>query len=571
MRAVEVLLGFLPLLVFGGLLVGLIRVVRRGQAKHPTDPAQVTRQAAIYGTLLLTMFLSAMGAVWAYHELTTSIVWRNNGDLAGALALVAVGFPTFTVLLVAVDRRLGSDESERSSFAWTTYLVVGSISALIATMIGAFHVLSSLVDPADDIAGRDVMMVVVWGAFFAAHWTYLRVRHGIETDAHLSLGTVVGFVPLFIGQVGVAAVLADRVYDAIFDRAASDLRDTSAPWAALFVVGAVVWLGVWLRQYEAAPRTELWYVAVLPIGTLVGYVVMLGAIARLGYLGVSFVIGDASNTSAQEHFDGVPTMLALGATGAISWRYHGWLVTSEHVRSEAIRSYDYLLLAASLVTGVVGAVVVVSALFDDPFSRNPLLAGLTLLATGGLAWSERALYVAQHENDKLDPEGSSEIASWVRRNYLFGTLGVGGLAVLFAGIVAMEGLFEDTLEGRLGFASLIDTRVELAIVGVVGLVLWLHARVLRRDAAERDAVAQAPPKDAWPSRIVVLGDSHVLPIDLREHADTSIEYWHRTDGAQRLASLVDMDLLNDALVEQTGDDVLVLLNDGTTTVIPFER
>lgn len=568
MRAVEAFFGFVPLLVLGGLAVGVLKLGRRSRAHGPTDAGQLTRQAIVYGALLLTMVLAASGAVWAYGELTTSVVWRNNGDLAGALALVALGFPSFTALLVTADRKLRRDDAERSSFAWNAYLTAASMGALLGTMIGGVRVLMSFVDPMDTIGGRDVMMLAVWGLFFATHWGFLRLRHGVETDAHLAIGSVMGFAALFIGQAGLVAVLADRVYDVVFDRGAGELREVSAPWAALFVVGASVWLGIWLRQYEGAPRSELWYVTVLPIGTLVGYVTMLGATARTVYLGVTYVIGDTSDPVAEVHFDELPTVLAIGTTGAISWLYHRWFVAGEAVRSEAIRSYDYLLMGASLITAVVGAVIMVSAIFADPFSRDPLLAGVTVLMVGGLTWLERTFHVVHHQRGA---GRAQEIASWVRRNYLVGIIGLGGLVALFAGIGALEGLFEDTLEGRLGLDSLVDEREVLAIVVVVGLVLWLHAKILRHDIDARAAVTPPPPKADWPSRIIVLGDSHVLPIDLREHADTSVEYWHRTDGTARLASLVDMDRLNDALVDQTGDDVLVLLNGDSTTVIPFER
>jgi len=59
-------------------------------------------------------------------------------------------------------------------------------------------------------------------------------------------------------------------------------------------------------------------------------------------------------------------------------------------------------------------------------------------------------------------------------------------------------------------------------------------------------------------------------LDLGTHNNTSIEYWHRTDAEARTAPIA-LDTLEDALAAQTGDDVLVLLNGDTPTVIPFER
>ncbi len=81
-----------------------------------------------------------------------------------------------------------------------------------------------------------------------------------------------------------------------------------------------------------------------------------------------------------------------------------------------------------------------------------------------------------------------------------------------------------------------------------------------------------PPVAHWPSRIIVLGTTDAS-IDVAKHPGTSVEYWHRTDGSGVTTppTALDIDQLEDALSSQRTDDVLVLLNGDTPTVIPFER
>ncbi len=573
MNVFDLMTGFIPLIVMGVLAFGIVRLVRRAQGGHPVDAAALTRQAVLYGLLYLTMILTASGAVWAYGELTSTAIQRDNRELAEALALVTLGLPVFTALLTLADHRLRRDEEERSGLGWSTYLTIASITALIGTMVGAYEIVSSLIDtrPRSEFEGKSVITTIIWGAFFATHWMFLRLRHGIRGDLHLAVASLVGLVPLAIGQAGLLAVTTDRLYNEALDRPIEQLRSQSAPWAALFIVGCAVWIAVWLRQYESAPRTEPWYVLVLPIGALAGFVATLGAAARLAYLGLVWIVGDADGVAAPDHFDSTPQLVGIGVTGFIAWFYHRSFLAKESPRTDVLRSYDYLLMVASLLTGVVGALAIVWSLLDDGSTdRNQAIAGVTLLIAGGVTWSRFASHIVSHQTGDA---GVDELRSPVRRSYLYTTLGVGGLAVLLAGIGALQRVFEDGLDGVLGTDTLVDQRVQFAMVVILGGVLWLHSLVLRSDQRELEALMPPPPVAHWPSRIIVLGTTQDASIDVANHPGTSVEYWHRTDGSGLTAppTALDIDQLEDALSSQRTDDVLVLLNGDTPTVIPFER
>ena len=567
------LAGFIPLIILGVLTLGIVQLIRRANNDQPVDVATLTRQVVLFGLLYLTMILTSSGVVWAYGELTDSTARQDNRELAEALALVALGLPVFTVLLGVADKRLTRDEVERRSVPWSAYLTIASITALIGTMVGAYQGISALIDnrPDTDFDAKSLITVLIWGAFFATHWVVLRLRHGIRGDLHLAAASLVGLVPMAIGQAGLLAVLTERLYDESLGRPVEQLRGQSAPWAALFVVGCVVWIGIWLRQYESAPRTETWYVLVVPIGALAGFVATLGTFARLGHLALVWMVGDVRSASGADHFDTVPQLVGIGLTGLIAWFYHRAFLANEPSRTNILRAYDYLLLGASLVTGVVGALMIVSSLLDDSSTdKNLALAGVTLLTIGGFTWSRFASHIVVHQTGT---EGLSELRSPVRRSYLYGALGVGGLAVLIAGVGSLERIFEDALDGTLTSDTIIDQREQLATVVIVAGVLWFHTLVLRSDHRRVAAVLPPPPMAHWPSRIIVLDTSAETTIDLTDHPGTSVEYWHRSDGQGTATPPPDVSTkeLEDALAGQSAEDVLVLVTGDATSIIPFER
>ena len=574
MNVFDVFSGFVPLLVLGLLTFGVVRLGRRAHGGGEIDPAALIRQIALYGLLYITMILTASGAIWAYNELTSTAIRSDNRALAQAMALIVLGLPVFTTLLAYVDRRLRSDEHERTSVAWSAYLTIASMTALIGTMVGGFEIISTTIDSraSAEFDGSSVILVLIWGAFFATHWFFLRPRHGLRGDLHLAAGSVVGLVPLVIGQAGLLAVLANRIYAELFDLPIRDLGDQSAPWVALFIIGSAVWIGIWLRNYESSPRTEAWYVTVLPMATLAGFVALLATSARLAYITAVWAVGETNGVSGARHFDEIPELLAIGVTGAVVWLYHRSLLTHEISRTNAVRSYDYLLMGASLITGVIGAVIVISSLLDDASTdQNLALAGITLLITGGFTWSRFASHVVAHQTGD---EGLDELRSPIRRSYLYASLGAGGLAVLIAGIGSLEGIFEDILDSNLGYTTVVDQREQLGTVVIVAAVLWFHGLVLRSDQRRISSVMPPPPPPPaahWPSRIIVVGSTPGSPLDVSAHPGSSVEYWHRTDDSTSAAISLDLRELDEELMSQDGEDVLVLLNGDTPTVIPFER
>ena len=158
----------------------------------------------------------------------------------------------------------------------------------------------------------------------------------------------------------------------------------------------------------------------------------------------------------------------------------------------------------SLVTAAVGLVVLLSALLaDGRASRaNQIIAGLTLVATGGPVWAWFWAAIGRH----LRVDRAGELDSPLRRTYLFSVFGIGGVATMVGLLTALTTAFEDTLDGQLSRRTLHDARIGIATVVAVTGVAWYHYRVHRAERparrgpppGDRDGAAQPPPPTGPP-------------------------------------------------------------------------
>lgn len=480
MTVVDFLSGFLPLTVVVLIGYGVTRVVRGARAIDDSEPGDLARQLVLYGLLFATMTLTASGATWVFGELTSTSGRTDNSGLAQALAFVALGLPAFTALLFLADGRLRSDPHEAQHLSWSAYLNVALATALIVAMVGAYRVIRDGLDAAASIDGADVLMAVLWASLWALHWFVLRSRHGIRGDVHRAVASIVGIVTLGIGNVGLIYVLCDRAYteitgDPVLERAGPSNNE----WAALFAIGIATWIFFWLADFEPATRSEAWYVTVVPAGALPGFVTLLSGGARVLYLLGVWVVGDREQQAAVRHFDELPFLLALVSTGGASWLYHRHVLDVGADRNEPIRSYDYLLMGAALVTAVVGVALVTSGLISErALDKNQTIAGVTFLLLGAPVWS--TLWSSTNEACRT---GVGELGSQVRRSYLYLAIGAGALTALIAGIGALQGILEQALDGQLGIATIREHSEALATTAVVCGALWLHARRLAHDRA----------------------------------------------------------------------------------------
>lgn len=388
MRVVDILAGFVPLLFLGSIAWVVFRFMGRVHQTMGNDPAMTVRQLFTYGLLFFTMILVAVGGSSLVDEAVRDSPRFSNRDLAQAFSFVIVGLPVFGLLLRYVDRRLREDEAERTGAMWAVYLNVALFTTLIGAMVGAFRVIRNLLEESADVQAYDLTLFAVWAAFWILHWAYLRARHGIPGDTDLALGSIVGLSVLGVANVGLFYVLADEIYTWLTDDPITDRAGPAVPeWSALFAVGFVVWLWYWFTHYESAPRTQAWFLTVVPVGALSAFIAVIVAGAAVVYEALVWFIGNTGDDDAVRHFDQLPFLSAVFLTGLSAWLYYRWLIRAEEVRNEPSRAYDYALAGAALVAGTIGAILCLSALFiPDTVQRNDVIAGFVLLATGAPIW-----------------------------------------------------------------------------------------------------------------------------------------------------------------------------------------
>lgn len=575
------LTGILPLLLIVGVIWLISRAVTARRtaggpgADEPVDLAVSVRRLFLLGLLYVTLVVAAQGLVELFQEVFAGED-RSTAALARALAFLVVGAPAFGAFVWYVDRRLVAQAEERSSPAWSIYLNAALWTTLVGAMIAAYELIEGLLHGGDDRAFRpaELASALIWGGLWAGHWFVLRRRHGVTGDVDQAIGTLTGLAPMAIGAAGMLGVAFDDLYDAFIgdDRLVRGGPSAGA-WAATLLVGAVVWAWYWLARYRTAPRTGVWWATVIPVGALTGFVAVVSTAAILIYTTAVWFLGEPRSEDAVRHFDTIPLPTAVLMVGAASFVHHRSFLRAETERNDAIRAYDYLLAMAALVTGIVGVVLLLVAVFGVGRSAvaNNAIAGLTMVGVGAPIWWRFWTVIERHIEADRAQGGTAELRTHLRRIYLFSLFGIGGVAVLIAVLAVLTSAFEDLLEGTIDRDTFHRNRVGLAVILAVTGVAWYHFRVFRAERA--DYVPSPPPPPtvdaAQPPRRVVLVSPGTTDRaqELARSTGAQVVHWHRAD--QPLGLEPDLDELRALLAGHPGQDLLVLLGPGGPTVVPL--
>ena len=200
MEVLSAILGLLMQLAFFGLIAwAIVRLLgRRGEGgdEVEVDRATSVRRFIVYGLMLVTLTLGAVGVTMIGRTLLTS-GWADEERtaLALGLAFALVAGPAYALLLRFARGRLKDDVGERTSLAWAAYLNIALASSLIVSTVMANNFLAGVFG-VDDFEWRDIAPLIVWAAVWAMHWFWLRPAHGLpgEIDAVTIDGEVVGEV-----------------------------------------------------------------------------------------------------------------------------------------------------------------------------------------------------------------------------------------------------------------------------------------------------------------------------------------------------------------------------------------
>ena len=577
MEALSILASFIPLGVI--LLLGwaVARAVSGRDRTQHGDPAVSIRRFFLYGLLFVSLIVATQGLTDLFQEVLEPTARRSNADLARSLSFTIVGIPAAVLLVRHVDRRLRADEGERNSVAWMVYLVAMLATSCIVTMVNV-HVWIEAILVGENrtfggstFDGDSFSAALLWGGLWAGHWFGMRRRHGVPGDLDLATGTVLGMAAGAVGVGGVIWVAADEFYNALADDPVTYREGpTLAAWIATAVVGGVVWWFYWMSNYRTAPRTQLWYVTVVPIGALTGFVTFVTMLATIINIAAVWLFGEPSSTEALRHFDLVPSAFAALLVGAASWLYHRSLLSGEQTRNDVIRSYDYLVSAAALVTSVIGATFVLTTVFAGPGSdvANPIIAGVTMLFVGGplwaLFWSRIQGYVEANQEEELQ--------SPLRRVYVFAIFGISGLTAIISLLVVLSATIEAALDGVFSSETLHDNRVGIALLIAVSGVVWYHFKVF---SAERHLYVAPPPPPPGPEDrhrqlIVVTSLEADLPPGIDDLPGVSVVHWHQAGDTEQVEA--DLDTMPTFIAERSDyNDLLIVCNETGASLVPLDK
>jgi hypothetical protein len=583
--------GSLMQLAILGLIVWLL-VRAFGHRREPgdggeggVDQAVSVRRLFVYGLMLATLVLTAVGAAQVLEELTgagSDRIEDDNAPLALGLSFLIVAGPAYGLLLHHGLRRLDEVDGEARSLSWIGYLNLALSVSLVGTIVSAQSALDGMIG-VDDFELHRFAPVVVWGAVWAYHWFWLRPAHGLADDGvHLAAGSLAGLVTLVVGLAGLLHVAGDAIYRSVIERVPTGYDEPElASWIITASLGALVWSWYWLARYLRDERTPLWHTFVVLVGGLGGLVMAVVAGAITSYRVLEWFLGDPVATVPSLQFDSLPEVAAIFVVGVVAWQYHQFVLERgpQTARTEPLRAYDYLVSAAGLVSVVIGATLALVAFFEaitpEPAGETTEIADRLILgavfATIGvplwaLFWSRIRGHAAS------DPAG--ELGSVVRRTALISLFGVGGLTVLVSAIVVLFVAIEDLLDGTFGGETVRTFRVALSLIISVTAVAWYHLRVFRSDREILAAItpvpsAAPPPAPPRERHLVVVGPrGAVLADELASATGARLDRWYRTDDGG--VAEIDLTALVTEIEDSEADEMLVVVGPEGATIVPFE-
>mgnify|MGYP001828143197 FL=1 len=178
MEVLGPILGIVMQLAFFGLIAWVIvRLLGHGREageEVEVDRATSVRRLFVYGLMLVTLILGAVGATMiGLTALTSGRSDEERTALALGLAFALVAGPAYAFLLRSARGRLRDEVGERTSLAWAAYLNIALASSLIVSTVMANNFLAGVFG-VDDFEWRDIAPLIVWAAVWAMHWFWLR-------------------------------------------------------------------------------------------------------------------------------------------------------------------------------------------------------------------------------------------------------------------------------------------------------------------------------------------------------------------------------------------------------------
>lgn len=490
MALTAIFLAIVPLIFLVLAALGVWWLVKGGHRITAVGVRELFQLTIQYGLIVAV----ALGAA---DLLARGIGWREEPEdgLAQSLAFVGVGLPLLALSVWAVRRWVRDREA---SAIYAGYLTVTSLTALLAGTGALMGLLGSAL--VGRFAQHDLASVLVWGTVWWLQWRAASSLAQQLNVPHLLLGSTIGGVYAVSGFTATlsssasALLIADQVIGPAGGIAAS---------VGILLTGATVFFRYWVKGAQHLPRSPLWLLAVVVLGSAGGLILFLSAGGTALWKVLVWLVGEPGAQSANAYFAHLAGPGAAALAGVLAWWYFRQMLDGARTTARAGQTYLYLLSGISLAGAAVGVAVTVAAFFQSLVPTftigtspiNPLLAGLTLVAVSGGAWH---LFWRQAQ---AQPRNSA------RRMYLliviWAAVAVGVAALLGVAGVVFQAVFGEQSD----FNLLWDVRNSAGALAAAVAVIAYHLILYRNVPSE----GVGPTSVRRPRTITFAGPAEQLP------------------------------------------------------------
>jgi hypothetical protein len=532
------------------------------------QPVRLFFQYALILGLFITFNVGLAGLLGKIIG-TSSDVVADQSSLASNLAFVVVSGPLLAWLLLWLKKSIARNPLDAAGFIPTFFATLAAIISLLVFLSSAIAVSYNLIEGAPTL-GYTSARAIVWGL---ALILVLRASNAVIPKNDFRIQYFVGsLITAIAAIVGLTKVLAD-LFSTILSQPiflgaqAPALISTGEKLLDGFgtlVIASALWFYYWIKNANTKTNDTMWLSYVLVAGVGGSLVLALTSLTVTIYQVLVWFVGEPTSQIAAEHFSALPVSSASAIVGLLAWWYHKSLLPLHSQRSETQRTYEYVVSAISLIASTVGIAIIIVAIFESFTSSiivgdaaiNTLLGAVTVILVSGPVWV-RFWSRIQRFTKTSEQE---ELASPIRRIYLFLLFGVGGIAAIISLITVVFQIFDGILSSTFGNATLNEMRFALGILISTGIVAAYHWEIYRHEK-DIDVSFGAQTKS-----VLLVG-----PVDqdfvtkLKHATGAHVTFWERTDATDVAWPL---DQVVELVQQSNSEQLLVILETTGLKAIP---
>ena len=532
------------------------------------QPVRLFFQYALILGLFITFNVGLAGLLGKIIG-TSSDVVADQSSLASNLAFVVVSGPLLAWLLLWLKKSIARNPLDAAGFIPTFFATLAAIISLLVFLSSAIAASYNLIEGAPTL-GYTSARAIVWGL---ALILVLRASNAVIPKNDFRIQYFVGsLITAIAAIVGLTKVLAD-LFSTILSQPiflgaqAPALISTGEKLLDGFgtlVIASALWFYYWIKNANTKTNDTMWLSYVLVAGVGGSLVLALTSLTVTIYQVLVWFVGEPTSQIAAEHFGGLPVSSASAIVGLLAWWYHKSLLPLHSQRSETQRTYEYVVSAISLIASTVGLAIIIVAIFESFTSSiivgdaaiNTLLGAVTVILVSGPVWV-RFWSRIQRFTKTSEQE---ELASPIRRIYLFLLFGVGGIAAIISLITVVFQIFDGILSSTFGNATLNEMRFALGILISTGIVAAYHWEIYRHEK-DIDVSFGAQTK----SVLLVGPVDQDFVIKLKQATGAHVTFWERTDATDVAWPL---DQVVELVQQSNSEQLLVILETTGLKAIP---